>query len=136
MWWVSESKEELRKRTEFRRIGVKKWRRNKSGKFGYHVRCSLELTFFLCVAEWSRTVLPQNLFCDQIFKCISASWTSFQTVISWSFFMFNYLKTLLNIIRSFLSQITILESIIQFKDQLRVKSRAVKVKVKRSQESS
>uniref|UniRef100_M1B3D5 Uncharacterized protein n=1 Tax=Solanum tuberosum TaxID=4113 RepID=M1B3D5_SOLTU len=36
----------------------------------------------LRVADWSQTVLPQKKFRDQIFKCISASGTCFQTTIS------------------------------------------------------
>jgi len=73
--------------------------------------------------ERLRTVLPQKFFSKPKFKCFSASRTHPQILIFGLFLMFSYLNSFLNIMRSFLSQITILESIIQFKDQLSVKLR-------------
>lgn len=44
--------------------------------------CSLDLGRSLCSVEWSLVVVPRNLFLYQMIKCISASRTCFQIVIS------------------------------------------------------
>uniref|UniRef100_M1E090 Uncharacterized protein n=1 Tax=Solanum tuberosum TaxID=4113 RepID=M1E090_SOLTU len=76
-------RENLRKIVEFRRFGVGERRKEKVGRIWVPgPRVPQIWGNLLRIAEQSRTVLPQNLFRDQIFKCISASRTCFQTVIS------------------------------------------------------
>lgn len=108
------------KRIEFMWIWVRKRRRKKLGKSGNQVR----VAYLFLVNEkilfvpWSghEPFFLKNLFRGQIFKCFSVSRACFWTLICWLFFLFNYVKTLLNIMISFLTQFTMLECIIQLKE--------------------
>ena len=71
---------------------------------------------FPCFTEWSQTFFVENYSHEHKFEYISPSQTCFKAVISWSFIMFNCFKKLSNLMRCFLSQITILDTIIKFKD--------------------
>ena len=124
----------LRKITKFRWIEAEKRRRKKLSKV-HETSLGRGLVppvnkNLLRIAERMRTPLSQNLISRIIIQEHLRVADLFQDGVFVNFLKFSYLKLFLNIKRPFLSQIIILESIIQFKDQLRVKSRAVKIKVK------
>lgn len=66
------------------------------------------------------------LFCKHLFRNIFASWTCFKMVILLLHLIFCCLKSFLNIMSPLLSQMIILEYIIQVKEPLRVHSSKAK----------